>query len=65
MDYRVGDLWRAYLFELSDELSRDETWRAETALIDLLQDKEKDLILLWQEDLISDKDSVLYDEPMK
>jgi len=36
MDYRVGDLWRAYLFELSGELSRDEKWRAETALTDLL-----------------------------
>ena len=40
MDYRVGSLWRTYLFDPEAEQDRDEEWKAYLALTDLLEDPE-------------------------
>lgn len=37
MDFRNGDLWRTYIFELTASQSKGEVEAAEEALNDLLQ----------------------------
>ena len=52
MDFRVGQIWRTYLFQDQDELSDSETEAALQALTDLLT--VEPFIELWVLDRVTD-----------